>query len=179
MIADTCASAAPSPLELLLAACHKGDAAQCQEPLLLLHKGAISVDAVGADGDTPLIAACKRGHYALATTLLALGASADALNASGSSALHFAARRGHLDALRVLLDAHASVDRANGNGATPLHFAARVGSMDVVAALLLHDAGVNAVEVRGWTLFILQLRAATATSWLSCWRTRRAWILPR
>ncbi|PVH97376.1 ankyrin [Periconia macrospinosa] len=109
------------------------------------------VDAVDADGKTPLWWAAASGHGGIVTTLVLAGANPDvADNIDGLKPLHKAAQKNHDDVIRALLE--AGVDpltpktknppgRTCGNaptstGHTPLMYACHYGHLKAVEAFL-------------------------------------------
>jgi hypothetical protein len=103
----------------LLAAAGKGE--WCEIPALeherdaaagLLLAAGAAIDAVNADGATPLHFAAMYGTMPLIRRLLAAGARADAAeypHRGGAMPQHHAADRGHCEALALLLDAGGQV----------------------------------------------------------------------
>ena len=111
---------------------------------------ALSLTVVSSAGESPLLAAAKRGDEAGVRSLL--GASKVRLKADptdvnvagpdGTTALYWAVRGDYLSIVRLLLTAGARVDAADRYGITPLALAAINGSAPVVAVLL--EGGANA-----------------------------------
>lgn len=118
-------------------------------------------------GESPLMAALYRGHHAVVSALIELGAEVDvfaaaatgrladltraldhpgAINAfsfDGWTPLHLASFFGQQDACRALLDAGAAVDATSRNSLrnTPLH--AAVAGRHAEVALLLLERGAD------------------------------------
>ncbi len=100
------------------------------------------VDAVAADGFTPLQLAAFFGQPAAVRLLVSRGASVTPVsrNAMAVHALNAAAAGGHADIVALLLDAGADPDARQHGGFTPLMSAAANGDEASVAALLDHGA---------------------------------------
>jgi ankyrin repeat protein len=111
-----------------------------------------------AAGDTPLIAAVKRGDGAAVTRLLRQRVPVNATEADGSTALHWAARLDHVDIVQALVRAGAQVNLANRYSITPLTLAAVNGSAPVVAALLDAGADPNTTGAEGETVLMVAAR---------------------
>lgn len=115
--ANTTASEQQNPLELLIDACRDGDEAQTRK-LILQHKldrqktpgtSRAVLDSMGARSfDTPLIAACKRGHVGVVAALLELGVDVNATMMGETTPLYTAAKEGHTAIVEVLL-AHSAL----------------------------------------------------------------------
>jgi ankyrin repeat protein len=138
----------------------------------LLAQGADVGRASAAFGTTPLAAAVRYGHTALAEELVRRGAkpaTAEQLAALGldrelaaaldadpkllqdvtrdevrQPVLHAAARHGRVATVELLLQRGAAVDLADAQGLTPLHVAAMHGREMVVRHLLDKKADVHA-----------------------------------
>ncbi len=74
----------------LWAAAQGGNSQDCES---LIDIGA-DINWKNADGDTPLLAACRRGHVETIALLLAKGANSNVVGADSMSPLHICARRG-------------------------------------------------------------------------------------
>ncbi|XP_037423533.1 probable E3 ubiquitin-protein ligase XBOS36 [Triticum dicoccoides] len=136
-----------SPLHLAATKGHHEIAA------LLLEKGA-DANARNVYGQTPLMQACRSGHWEVVQTLLAFRCNvwkADGL--TGRTALHAAAAGGHVRCARLLLADAAGAgegaaaryaNRAAGGGVTALHLAALHGHVDCVHLLVDERASLDA-----------------------------------
>ncbi|KAF7093145.1 hypothetical protein CFC21_095574 [Triticum aestivum] len=136
-----------SPLHLAATKGHHEIAA------LLLEKGA-DANARNVYGQTPLMQACRSGHWEVVQTLLAFRCNvwkADGL--TGRTALHAAAAGGHVRCARLLLADAAGAgegagaryaNRAAGGGVTALHLAALHGHVDCVHLLVDEGASLDA-----------------------------------
>ncbi|XP_077594677.1 ankyrin repeat domain-containing protein 22 isoform X2 [Stigmatopora nigra] len=120
-------------------------------------------------GDTPLIAACRRGHLHAAAFLMERGADVRARNKKRRTCLHYVAkqnfslldhlmvlilmpilllgyflllqkRRRNLALMELLLDSEVDVDAADDKGNTALHYACLRKRDHLVPPLLLRDA---------------------------------------
>ena len=105
----------------------------------MLRNGA-KVNRATKDG-TPLYAACKNGHVAVARLLIDKGAAVDWATKDGATPLYVACAYGHVGAARLVLEKGAETERAMEDGATPLYIACQEGH--VGAALLLLDKGAD------------------------------------
>jgi hypothetical protein len=125
--------------EALGLACHKGLLGVVE---LLLMKGAV-VD--GGSGSSPLYSSCRRGHIAVAKTLIEHGASVmpEASGIDGArpvfwSALHAACEGGYPDIAKLLLESGADVICADQRWPAPLHVACTFHpDMDVMNTTIL------------------------------------------
>lgn len=99
------------------------------------------VNAVGADGLTPLMRAAHLGPPALVAELLQAGAPVDACNGDGSQPLWLACVGDDPDIVSALIAAGADLDHKNVNGSTALMYAASAGKAKALKALL--DAGAD------------------------------------
>lgn len=122
----------------------------------LLRKGA-KANSRDKNGGTPLMAACKGGHLAVARLLVYylrayyrlsgwLGQGLEMNCHDGSTALHYAAERGHVKMVAMLLEEGAQANSMDRYGRTPLMMACQ-GCHVGVARLLLEQGG-EGLEVR-------------------------------
>ncbi len=74
--------------------------------------------ALGADAETPLVAAAGNGHDAVVTLLLSRGAEVDARTTSGWTALMRACNGGYIQCVKLLLDSGADPSLRNEEGYT-------------------------------------------------------------
>lgn len=123
-------AAAEGPAELL--------PALAEDPALL--------DRRDAAGQTPLMAAARRGHAAGVLALLSLGADADAPDSGGTRPLHVLSQQGRRDLAERLVAAGAQLDAADAAGRSPLWWAAKKGHLDLVNLLLERGAGAVAAD---------------------------------
>uniref|UniRef100_A0A0E0HKA7 RING-type E3 ubiquitin transferase n=1 Tax=Oryza nivara TaxID=4536 RepID=A0A0E0HKA7_ORYNI len=127
-----------SPLHVAAAKGHHEIAA------LLLENGA-DVNARNIYGQTPLMQACRFGHWEVVQTLLVWRVE----NLSGRTALHMAAAGGHVKCVRLLVadaagDRDGYVNKAANGGVTALHLAALHGHVECVHLLIDERASLAA-----------------------------------
>ncbi|HJW44897.1 MAG TPA: ankyrin repeat domain-containing protein, partial [Lysobacter sp.] len=117
----------------------------------LLRDAAAEVDALNADGLSPLGVACAAGNWRLAKFLLERGAKPEP--AGGQPALLAAAGTEEDDAAGVvlLLKQKAKVDGRDAQGRSALHEAAYAGHIEIVEALLGAGGDAAAVDRRART----------------------------
>ena len=101
------------------------------------------------DGHTPLLVACRDGHYDVAKLLINAGADVNAVEpVFGAVPLHKAVYNGRADITRLLIE-QPKIDlnfQGSTNGYTPLHDALWHGFVDCASLLL--DAGAR-TDVKG------------------------------
>jgi ankyrin repeat protein len=132
----------------LLDAVKSGDQATVRA---LIEDGA-EVNAVEADGTTPLHWAAYRSDLAVAGVLVEAGANVTAANRYGVRPLSLAGVGGNAGIIELLLVAGADPNTVQGEGETALLTAVRTGKLEAVEVLLAHGADVNASETwRGQT----------------------------
>jgi ankyrin repeat protein len=122
----------------LIEAAGAGDTAALQRFL----KDGVKLDAPGANGDIPLVAASRNGHEDAVRLLLLAGANPNAASSNGLTPLYAAALEGHAAVVRLLLAGGANVDHPYSDP-TPLDLASSRGDADVVQLLLAAGANVN------------------------------------
>jgi ankyrin repeat protein len=115
----------------------------------LLDTDPANVNAVSADGFTPLGLAAFFGREAVAAELLARGADVNAVSANAMQVqpLHSAVAGNHAGLTRLLLAHGADVNAAQQDGFTPLMAAAQHGNAALVQDLLA--AGAEAAASTG------------------------------
>ncbi|VDB86865.1 unnamed protein product [Peniophora sp. CBMAI 1063] len=119
-----------------------GQADMCR--LLLQYGADVFSSTVKPWNEMAIHIAARRGHVAVADTLLEHGISDDshspaligARNGSGQTALHLAIMGGHMDLFDLLLKRGACVQDTDGEGSTPIHLAASRGYTQIVQKLL-------------------------------------------
>lgn len=104
-------------------------------------------NALNADGDSALHAACQqdRAHYI--RPLLGLGCSPNQQNHVGNTPLHLAVKEEHLNCVDSFLNGapiragviELDLTLKNDDGLTPLHMAIRQNKYDVAKKLISHD----------------------------------------
>lgn len=127
--------------------------------LLAAVAAAVPTAIVAASrGETPLVAAIKRGDTERALSLIATG-DVDAAEADGTTALHWAAWAGDTALVEAILAAGASPIAVNRYGMTALHLAAENGDVPTLRALLEAGADPNATLPEGETVLMTAARA--------------------
>lgn len=102
----------------------------------LLHEEVADPNYMNANGETPLVAACRRGHLEIVESLC--NAGADIEQHSGDECINpvfAAADAGSIDVIERLSAMGADIHKPISNGATPLHVASFKGHLDVVRLL--------------------------------------------
>lgn len=105
---------------------------------VLLDWPKTNVNALNANGESPLMLAAIQGQTEMVASLIKKGAD---VNKTGWTPLHYAASKGHLAIMDLLLENHAYIDAESPNGTTPLMMAAQYGTTPAVKLLL--DAGAD------------------------------------
>lgn len=95
-----------------------------------------------SDGDTPILAACRKGYADTVSFLLANGADPNCVGNDGCAPIHLASRRGDVDTLCLLLDAAALPTKKNKDGHTAYDIAKTKGYDDIYSRLMSHRRGV-------------------------------------
>jgi thiosulfate/3-mercaptopyruvate sulfurtransferase len=113
---------------------------------------AARIDAVAANGITPLMTACRAGNLKIARALIAAGAPLDTRNDDGNTALWLACFSGRTDILAELVRAGSAIDNRNDNGATALMYAASSGKAAVVELLIEAGADLAIETLDGFTV---------------------------
>ena len=93
------------------------------------------VNWINADGDTPLLAAARRGHATTVGLLLVHGADINAIGADTYSALHIACKRGDISTVTLLLDSNSNVSLRTSDGLTARDIAVSYKHMDIINRL--------------------------------------------
>ena len=139
--------------ELLGHVCEEG----CDVGLIreLAARGA-DLDALGGNGETPLMAAAYNGHVEIARELLALGADVRVRGTLGSTALQAASSGGCTEIVHELLKrSDVDVNTRDNEGNTPLMNACLTGALAAAAALvgaganlaMLNNGGTSALHI--------------------------------
>jgi ankyrin repeat protein len=97
----------------------------------------------GFYGRTPLIAAAREGHAAVAELLIDEGADVNARQITGHTSLQQAAWRGHLDVVELLISRGANIEAGDNWGSTPLGTAVSYNSPEAVKLLLKRGAYIE------------------------------------
>ena len=135
----------------LVADCDIGDADMAAE---LIKKGA-DVDFVVSEKfycNTPLAAACWKGHMNVVRLLLDAGADIDRVDARGIRPFLLACLCGHIDVIRLLMAAGADIHRTGALGSSALYWAC-IWKPDAGIVILLVESGtdINQTNDGGWT----------------------------
>lgn len=101
------------------------------------------VNAVNADGETPLMLAAIRGSLPAVKALVKRGAD---INRKGWTPLHYACSGPDNGVAEFLIQQGAELNARSDNGTTPLMMAARYGSGDLVPLLLKAGAEPRAAN---------------------------------
>jgi ankyrin repeat protein len=109
----------------------------------LLAAPQLRIDAVNADGETPLMIAAIRGSLPAVQALVKRGA---AINREGWTPLHYACSGPDNGVAAFLIANGAELNARSDNGTTPLMMAARYGSGDLVPLLLKAGAEPRAAN---------------------------------
>jgi len=104
------------------------------------------INAVDADGRTPLHWAASSGSFEIASFLIDKNAKVDEPDNSGWTPLHIAVSAGREDIVRYLVGAYANVNATNDKGLTPLHYAASKSHIDIGKFLIKQGANINALD---------------------------------
>jgi uncharacterized protein len=113
---------------------------------VLLGVDGAGIDAVGADGQTPLQAAAWDDLIDVARSLIDGGADVNARDEDGDTALHMAAWKNSVRVARLLIERGADIEAAGEGGFTPLQRAAMENYPYALAkdvAQLLIDSGAK------------------------------------
>jgi rhodanese-related sulfurtransferase len=110
-----------------------------------------NVNAVIANGTTPLMKASHGGQTKIVRALIAAGSQLAARNADGNNALWLACVGNHLDVMDALIEAGIDIDNRNDNGATSLMYASSTGKAAIVERLLAAGADISQETLDGFT----------------------------
>lgn len=120
----------------------------------LLRKGA-DVNARGARGRTPVMAAAYRNHIETVAALIDAGADVNLRDNMLNNHFLYAGAEGLLDILKLTVKAGADPKLTNRFGGTALIPAAERGHVAVVKYLLTHtNIDINHVNNLGWTALL-------------------------
>ena len=117
----------------------------------LLDEPGIRIDAIDADGSTPLHMSAEAGNESICSILLGLGADPNLINKWGWSTLTSGVYGKNVSVVRLLLEAGVDPLRPDVHGNTPLLHAAWDNCCDIMLLLLHYGAPVQLRGPRGWT----------------------------
>lgn len=95
------------------------------------------LNALSAQGESPLMLASIKGQFGLVEKMIKKGAD---INKTGWTPLHYAASAGQVKVMGLLLEHHAYIDAESPNGSTPLMMASMYGNAASVKLLLEQGA---------------------------------------
>lgn len=129
---------------------------------LLIENGRANIDAMSADGTTPLLRALRSSSNEVILKLLEYGPNCSIVDREGNSALHLvmAGNCSSVEVVRALLDAGADPHRKNHDGLSPLRATRRTKfrSMQLIGILLEAGADVDSLDNQGSTLLFREVR---------------------
>jgi len=127
----------------------------------LLQSHAYAINAVIADGVTPLHLAAATDQADIAALLIERGADVNSASTTGFTPLHWAASRDSMDTIRLLLKAGGNINAKAQNNITPLHWAAAKNAAKAVEALIAAGSDITAVTTTGLTPLQLAVKHAS------------------
>ena len=122
----------------------------------------VSMSAVAAPADVPLIEAVRSGDVAAVRTLLGQGSAVDSSSADGATALLWAVHEQRLPMVELLLEAGADVTATNRYGVGTPSLAAENGYAAILERLLEAGADPNATMPGGETVLMTAARTGNA-----------------
>lgn len=126
-------------------------AARCGSDVLVRHlmvHGVLDINALSANGSTPLIYAASRGHAVVVDTLLKNNADVD-IRTGDLAAVTYAAKKGHAEVLQAF--AKHGMDFNTGGEDGPLLGALSCGQEDVIDVLIAGGADIEMKLYGGMT----------------------------
>ena len=118
---------------------------------LIKGAGPDVINALDAEGSTPLILASVRGELEIVKALIGKGAAVNQTNEGGWTALHCAVNRNYADVAQYLVGKGANVNALTSKGSSALHWATVNQNTELCAFLIKADAAVNARAANGFT----------------------------
>jgi ankyrin repeat protein len=110
-----------------------------------------AVNAVGADGLTPLLRAAAEANVQILREIIAEGGDLHATTRDGNNALWLACKQDSVEAIELLSSAGTNVHHRNPDGSTALIYAASAGKTAVVSLLLALGADPLEENVDGFS----------------------------
>lgn len=101
------------------------------------------MDWKNTDGDTPLLAACRRGHTETIALLLAYGSNVNVIGSDSLTPLHVCTRRGDAESVNILLNANVNTLARTKEGQTALDIAQVKGYETIYARLMRKRSGIS------------------------------------
>ncbi|GEO06247.1 hypothetical protein AAE02nite_39110 [Adhaeribacter aerolatus] len=135
-----------------------------------LQEDQTAVNALSADGFTPLGLACFFNQPELAKLLIENGADVNAPSQNGLrvSPIHSAVAARNTELVKFLVDHGADINATQAGGYTALHAAAQNGDEELIKYLLEHMADINAMTESGKTPMELAIASGhDAAKWFS------------
>ena len=145
--------------ELLLQEC----VARRFELAQILVEAKADISATDRQGNTPLMAAFKRGQATLAQMLVQRGATVPASNQQGTKLLLAAITVGNVQLAQVLMKAGVNISATDRQGTTPLIAACAAGHMTLVQILLEAKSDISATDRQGRTPLLVACAAGHPT----------------
>ncbi|KAG5888142.1 hypothetical protein JTB14_011233 [Gonioctena quinquepunctata] len=120
--------------------------------------------AAKTSGATPLVIACRNGHYDVAEYLIEKchadleqpgSVMFDGETIEGAPPLWCAAAAGHLDIVKLLISCGAKVNTTTRTNSTPLRAACFDGHLEIVKYLVQHGADIEVANRHGHTCLMI------------------------
>lgn len=109
----------------------------------------IDVNWKNSGGDTPLLAACRRGHSDTVSILIVHGADTNIISSKdGMAPLHICTRRGDNVSLDLLLAANTNTTLKSRDGHTALDIAKTKGYEDVYSRLMRQRRSISTIQLQ-------------------------------
>lgn len=139
-----------SDIQLLIAA-YDGDSVEVKS---LIEKGA-NVNAVTAEGVTPLMLACQNGYTGIAAELIRSGAQINSRADGGLTALILSIKAGNIETAEYLIRNNANANLSDDKGVSPLMHAIQVDSFYLPDMLIYYGADINQKDNNGTDALML------------------------
>lgn len=117
----------------------------------LFENGKVDLNAVDADGNTPLMFAVKSGKREVVEYLLKKGAQIDYIDNFGVSPLHLATRKNCEDLVYLLLEYGANINLCDNYNQTPIFDAVMENNPKMIELLFVNGANINHQNREGRT----------------------------